>query len=193
MSNQELESLRNISRRSMFLSLLGFIIILGSLGFSALTIFDLSEKYAKLRKSSETLTVDIARKQARIDQLNSTLTELERTNSPEGIKVFSNEVLVPNAFDEENRQLYDISIWLQVPLTLKGQIREVDYYFENSTMRLKHRKSNIYENGYSVSYRGWGVLNDVLVTLTLKTGESYRIHYDQWQRKQSSLEIIPKQ
>ena len=172
MENIEYSKIRKSSVLSACLSLSGFIIILGSLGFSYNEIKSKELQIKSLTKLEESL-------QLKIDNQRVLIKELEIASSPSAIVAQSNSVELEGIKDEKGRQIYDFSIFLQVPILLKENITEVKYFFNHPSMLKPNRESTNYANGYNVSYRGWGCLTNIEITVYFENGENHKLYYNQ--------------
>ncbi|MDO6621087.1 pYEATS domain-containing protein [Shewanella sp. 6_MG-2023] len=172
MENIEYLKIQKSSILSAGLSLFGFIIILSSLGFSYNEIKDKELQVKNLTELEESL-------QLKIDNQRDIIRELEIASSPTAIVAQSNSVELEGIKDGDGRQIYDFSIFLQVPILLKEKITEVNYFFNHPSMLKPNRKSTNYANGYNVSYRGWGCLTKIEITVHIENGKNHKIYYNQ--------------
>jgi hypothetical protein len=168
----EYSRIKKSSILSAGLSSIGFIIILSSLGFSYNEIKVKEQQVRNLKDLEESL-------QLKIDNQRDIIRELEIASSPAAIVAQSNSVELEGIRDREGRQIYDFSIFLQVPILLKEKITEVNYFFNHPSMLKPNRKSTNYANGYNVSYRGWGCLTKIEITVHIENGENHKIYFNQ--------------
>ena len=213
MIDNEYKKLQRSSNISALLSLVGFVIILGSLAFSyteikqkikivnelntkkdalILDIKTQEQKYSRLAdeekkllsiiESQENLNIELLNEEKILSQTikfqEKRIKELELASSPEAIVAQTKSVKL-DGITNKGRQIYDYSIWLQTPILLKDRIEKVDYFFDHPSMLKKHRESKESSNGYSVSYRGWGCLEPVLITVHLTDGEIFKLNFYQ--------------
>ena len=211
MIDNDYKKLQRSSNISALLSLVGFVIILGSLAFSYTEIKQKIKIVNELNTKKDALILDIETQKQRYNtlaieekkllsiidnqkNLNIELTnkekilsqtiklqekrikELELASSPEAIVAQTKSVKL-DGITNKGRQIYDYSIWLQTPILLKDRIKKVDYFFDHPSMLKKHRESKESSNGYSVSYRGWGCLEPVLITVHLTDGEIFKLNF----------------
>lgn len=80
--------------------------------------------------------------------------------------------------DSENRQIYDFTLWIDLPYSRRQEIQSVEYKFEHPTYIDKVRTGREPSNGFSVSYRGWGCLNAVELTVLLENGDKVQTIFD---------------
>ena len=172
MENLEYTKLRKASIISALLSLFGFLIVIGSLGFSYKEIKNKEFQVRNLIETEKNL-------QSKIENQKRLINELEIASSPKAIVAQNNSVKLNGIKDGKGRQIYDFSIWLQVPILLKEKITKVNYFFNHQTMLKPNRESTTYPNGYSVSYRGWGCLTNIEITVHFEDRENYKFYYNQ--------------
>ena len=68
--------------------------------------------------------------------------------------------------------LYTFSIFINSTPAVLDTITKVSYDFLHSTFKIQHVFSNNAKNQFSYSYKGWGCLTSVKVTIELKDGTS---------------------
>lgn len=172
MEETEYQKLRRSSYLSAALTVMGFVIIVSSLIFSYTQI---REKEARVNELTE-LEDQLAKK---IEEQEALIKEYEWASSPLAIMAQTKAITLNGIRDPQGRQVYDFSIWLQVPVLLKDKIVKVSYYFDHPTMIKKNRESQEAANGYSVSYRGWGCLSSVIITVSLTDGTIHKLDFNQ--------------
>lgn len=64
---------------------------------------------------------------------------------------------------------YNFRFWLAASAESLAQVREVDYFLDEKTFKKKHYVSSDPASGFSQSYKGWGCLNFITLTITYKT------------------------
>lgn len=82
------------------------------------------------------------------------------------------------AQDSRGRRVYDFRLWVDAPPALKDQVQRVRYQFDHPTFINKFQESTEPSNGFAVSYRGWGCLYLVTITLFFKDGRSEQVLFD---------------
>ena len=88
------------------------------------------------------------------------------------VRPMAREVPVADLRDGKGRPIYDFTLWVDVPTTLKERIQRVTYTFNNPTFKDKVQESTEPSDGFAVSYRGWGCLNLVTINVFFKDGPS---------------------
>jgi len=182
MEDIEYKRLQKSSYISAVLTLMGFVIILSSLVFSYFQIKEKELMVNELTKIEEELASKIKSQERRIK-------ELEWASSPKAIVAQTKAVKLHGVTDPEGRQIYDFSIWLQIPVLLKDKITKVEYFFHHPSMLKKMRESTEVSNGYSVSYRGWGCLTAIDIKVHLNDGEIYGLVFNQCTGEQVEKKI----
>ena len=172
MDNIEYKKLQRSSYLSAVLSLFGFIIIIGSLVFSYVEIQKKERKVNALAEIEKALGEKIRSQELRIK-------ELELASSPKSITTRNRSIMLKGIFGNQGRQIYDYSIWLEVPILLKDKITKVVYNFPDSSMFKKRRESTEAANGYGASYRGWGCFSEMEVNVHLKDESIHTLVFDQ--------------
>lgn len=172
MEDIEYTKLQKSSYISATLTLMGFVIIVSSLAFSYFQIKEKEERLNELSTIEKGLESKIKSQELRIN-------ELEWASSPKAIVAQAKAVKLDGITDQNGNQIYDFSIWLQVPVMLRDKITNVEYFLDHPSMLRKIRQSAEVSNGYSVSYRGWGCLTDIDIKVHLNDGEIYKIAFNQ--------------
>jgi hypothetical protein len=166
------EDLRRWIRITGRLTVLGLVASIFLIGFNAY-------KAAELDKQ-------IAQKQAKLKELETAYsTALKLANAPvKEIPIFdqiqpkAKAVTVGAQKDSTGNQQYDFTVWLDAPDTIRSQIEKVTYYFDHPSFIDKTKWSTDPSNGFAVSYRGWGALRLVTITVQLKDGTSHSYYFD---------------
>ena len=76
------------------------------------------------------------------------------------------------------KQVFDFSVWLNVPAEDRNSIEKVSYLFNHPTFRQNTMISSDASTGFRIGYRGWGCLSSVIITISLKDGSSDKIDFD---------------
>lgn len=172
MKDIDYHKLQKASLISGLLTLFGFVIIIGALSFSYYEIKKKEIRLEVLSQIEKELEVKIKTQEFRIK-------ELEIASSPKSIVTRNRNLILSGIFDNKKRQIYDYSIWLEVPILLKDKIIKVVYNFPDSSMFKKVRESAESANGYSVSYRGWGCFSNMEVNIHLKDKNIHTFSFNQ--------------
>ena len=124
------------------------------------------------------LQADIEAKQAKRDDLDAAIRELEDERDflktgplSELVRVDALAVKLDGRRDPQGRQLYDFSLWLDVPNNRKQDIREVRYRRLAGERLQDVLVGTEPSNGFRRSYLGWGCFDKVDVVIVKTTGE----------------------
>jgi hypothetical protein len=85
---------------------------------------------------------------------------------------------IPGQKTSGGSQLHEFTLWIDVPSDRKREIRQVSYRFNNSTFQRKLQGSSDAPTGFRVSYRGWGCLEQVRITLSLRDGSELPLDFN---------------
>lgn len=88
------------------------------------------------------------------------------------------EKLISGLVTSDGKQIYDFSLWLDIPDQEKAKIQEVSYEFNHPTFRQPRQVSSEPSTGFRVGYRGWGCLSSVIITIRPREGEPEKIDFD---------------
>lgn len=68
-------------------------------------------------------------------------------------------------------EIYNFSLWLNIPENKKGQIKDVTYIFNHPSFGRYNRRSSTNEgDGFHAGYEGWGAIDDVTININFKDG-----------------------
>ncbi|MEZ4453868.1 MAG: pYEATS domain-containing protein [Nannocystaceae bacterium] len=70
------------------------------------------------------------------------------------------------------------SVWLEFPANWGERCERVSYLFNHESFRAKNPSSTTVADGFKISYVGWGCLDSVVATVTLKNGGREKIVFD---------------
>jgi len=180
MDDTEFKKLRRASTASALVSASGFVILILSVVFSYMQVQEAQETVTALETQADELNDDIIAYKQQI-------ADLEAASSPDAIIAQNTTVRLDGIRDAQERQIYDFTIWLQVPILLKDQIDHVTYAFDHISKLRPNQTSSTYANGYAISYRGWGCFSGVVITVHLKDGGEHKLEYDQCDNSQRVL------
>jgi cell division protein FtsB len=113
-----------------------------------------------------------------IDCLNSEIHKLENAPVRDLVTPRAIEVELTNQRDPQGLQLYNYTLWLDMPASRKKDISRVKYFFDDKSMRLKTHLGTQPSNSFAVSYLGWGCFSDVVVTIDSPGQLFPPIHFD---------------
>ena len=80
--------------------------------------------------------------------------------------------------DPRGNPLYDFTVWLDAPTAVREQIAKVTYAFDHPTFVNKRQVATDPSNGFVVSYRGWGALRLVTITVEWRNGTTHSYYFD---------------
>lgn len=122
---------------------------------------------AREKQGLETKNLDLEKEVARLRGPLAKLIEVRGSSQPLNIK------------DPKGQQLYDFTVWLKLPEFRKPEIEKVRYHFDHPSVILRDRVATNPENGFSVSYRGWGCFPGIEVIVTTTGKEDLTLPFDQ--------------
>jgi len=202
----DLDRLQRNSKRSAALTSLGTLIVFGVFGYSVWEVNRLNTAIATKKEELRSLDDTKASLEKEKDKLQNDIRRLERyseilfrqyrdtadfsaqleqrTNSRPGELLAQapiQAVVVPRASAEkisDEPQLYDFSLWLEVPLERRPDIEKVTYFFDHPSFREKVFESSDPRDDFRVHYRGWGALRRVIISVHLKNGNVSQLAFD---------------
>lgn len=198
---------RRSSRHSAWITLFGALVVGGAFLFSLVKLSDINQEYETKQalanaeqRRADSLKDVAASMQKQIEVLRGNARELEQSyaslhtvvaasNSPQLKMAYSKNLplitvvkpratAVPSKTGRASVPLYDFSLWVDVPENRKSEIVSVEYEFNHPTFRQKTQQSSNAEDGFKVSYSGWGCLRSVLVRIHLRQGGVQTIDFD---------------
>ena len=154
------------------ISVVGVLVLAGAMGYG----------YHEL----SVLHVQIDSTQKELDRINnksipclqSKIEKLKNAPVRELVTPRAIEVELTNQRDPQGRQLYNYTLWLDMPASRKKDISSVKYFFDDKSMRVKTHIGTQPSNSFAVSYKGWGCFSDVVVTIDSPGRLSPPIHFD---------------
>lgn len=177
-----LQQIGKTSRRNAFLSSLGFLIVAASLVYGAWHLSHLNKAIEEKKGQIDSLEARRDSLKRILQHLDSTLATPpeERANAAlaEIMKPRVEAKPVPGVRGYKDLQIYDFSLWLDVPAAWKEKITQVTYEFNHPSFRDKTQTSDDRSTGFRVGYRGWGCLHIVTITITTTDGSSSRFDFD---------------
>ncbi len=177
----ETEKLKRKSRQGAMISSAGLIVILAVFVYASLQV-------NKLNKSIEKKTVELTALDSVINSQNEEIEanktvianlveEINKLRDPT-IQPHARAVEIPGVKDPQGRQVYDFTLWITSSQVTLNRISKVSYQFGNETFLLKKRESEDNTNGFLVSYRGWGCLTVVKLTVLYDDGETETVYFN---------------
>ena len=187
------KELGKASRRTAWLSLIGVLVVLISLGYSAYKLNSL-EKVVLSKKaevsSLEELINNLKKEELVLrDRINRTTDEYNelRKNVEKlySVKVTpQNEVYELKAIAKATGKNtthgpeYNFTIYINSPPELLNNIKKVTYDFNHPTFKDPHREVSDPKTRFACFYVGWGCLDSVVVKVFLKDNTEHSIDFD---------------
>ncbi len=166
------------SKLAAIFTLFGFLIVIASISYSTFKLATLNKKLGAKKEEIHNKKEELDGLQKKIDQLNQTIDILKYAPISSLITPKAFAVPITGLRDAENRQIYDFTLWIDLPYSRRQEIQSVEYKFEHSTYFDKLKTGREPSNGFSVSYRGWGCLNVVGLTALLENGDKVQTSFD---------------
>jgi hypothetical protein len=185
------KTLKRRSRQGSLISALGFFVILIAFVYASVKLSGLNNEINQ--KTSELNRIDsiLARKDSLI--LNQTNLIEHNRNLIDTLVTQINEltdnriypkaqaVAIPGVLDGNKRQIYDFTIWITSSQVNLNEIVKVTYEFRHDTFLLNTRESTNVSNGFLVSYRGWGCLAIVELSIQYANNTTEKIFFNMCQ------------
>lgn len=84
----------------------------------------------------------------------------------------------PSSLRDAGRQLYDFSIWVEVPPDRLSTLASVSYLFDDPSFRKRTQSSSNASDGFKVQYQGWGCLTRIQITLVLRDSTTQPLDFN---------------
>lgn len=174
-------NLRSLVAR--FLTLFGTILIILTIYLGFVLNNELREKVKGREAAIIKLDAELKERQQRLVNLESG--PLDKIVSMEAITVKlvgeKTKITVEESGEstQKDAQLYDFSLWIDVPNNRKNDIESVEYRRKNGAVLQKVLSSKEPTNGFGVSYKGWGCFPIIEVTIKEKSGEITKMSFNQ--------------
>jgi hypothetical protein len=192
-----IESLRQGSKLSLILVLVGAVFLAFSVYYSASQLTPLEGEVAAKKKQIADLAAEEMKQRARLADAQRELESLKAsTEALYAVRVTpSNQVYEVKATAKATgRQLslgrteYEFKLLINSPADTLASIARVKYQMEHETFKQRDYVSEDAVNQFAASYVGWGCLSTVKVAVQLKTGETQNFDFNmcrslgpQWQ------------
>jgi cell division protein FtsB len=190
MKDSEIETsfdeLRKRSRVSLSLVLLGALLLVGSIYYSATRLKPLEEEVAQKQYAVDSLAKEESRRRASIDSLKNVYKTL-RTSAENlySVRVTpDNQVYELKATAQATGKMtskgpeYRFTIFINSSAQTLESIERVTYHFAHETFKQKDYIAKDMSDRFAMSYRGWGCLTKVTATVALKDGTSHVFDFD---------------
>ena len=175
------KQLKRKSKQGALISSLGFVIIILVFIFAASELNKLNDtirlKTDKLESLDSTIVMQKKEIGANKNLVNSLVTEINKLRDP-SIQPNARAVNIPGIIDSKGRQVHDFTVWITSSQHTLNKITKVSYQFGLDTFIIKNRESNDKSNGFLVSYRGWGCLSVVKISVEYENKESEEIYFN---------------
>lgn len=175
------KQLKKRSKQGAVISSVGFLMVLGMFVYAGVTLNSLNEEILERSMKIEALDSLIIAQNQEIEGneqiVVSLIEEINKLKDP-SIKPKSKAVAIPGIFDSQGRQVYDFTIWLTSSQFTLNRIAKATFKFSHGSFILTDRESSDKSNGFLVSYRGWGCLTLVTVTIEFEDGEEETLFYN---------------
>lgn len=182
------KTLKRNSRIGALLSAIGFMCVIIAFVYSFIKLKDLNEMLLKKTVELERIDSILVSKDSVILVQNDVIednkvlidTLINRVNRLTDSKIHpkARAVMIPGLLDSEHRQIYDFTVWISSSNLTLSKIRQVSYQFKHNTFLLHERESTDMSNGFLVSYRGWGCLSLVVITVQYDDGKIETIYFN---------------
>ncbi len=192
-----ISSLRQQSRISLFLVVLGASFLAFSVYYSASRLTPLENEISAKRaaieelKSKEAfLKSSIGKLQASYDKLRSNTESLYSVKVTPTQQVYEVKATARATGMRYSNGLpeYTFSLFINSSPATLADIKSVTYRMDHPTFKQKDYVSTDENSQFSASYKGWGCLTSVEVTVLLKSGASQKLNFNmcrslgpQWQ------------
>jgi hypothetical protein len=175
------EILKKRSRQGAMISLFGFFIIIMAFAFASWKLNSLNEVIALKSIEINALDSTILKQNSDIEVkqklVNDLVDEINKLRDPR-IQPKVSAVEIPGVKDAQSRQIFDFTLWITSSQYTLNRISKVSYHFNNATYLMKDRESNDHSNGFLISYRGWGCLSVIKITVQYDNGENETLYFD---------------
>jgi cell division protein FtsB len=180
--------LKKSSRQAAIVTAIGALLVFGALAYSAWQLHKLEQQHTALEQQigSKRAELDALERQISVlrDQKRDILSDYKKDIGQS--KQWPIEVAVkPRAdarhtgsfFSSGQRQIH-YSIWLDIPDDRRDEIESVEYFFNHPSFTEPRMAGDPVTPGFRIEYIGWGCMRQLIITLTLKTGEKKQMDFD---------------
>lgn len=177
----DINNIKKRSKHGAIISLIGLLIIIIAFGIAAISLRRLQQTIES--KKHEIIILDSTKiaQEKEIDGNNKVISELvdeiNRLKDPT-ICPHARAIAIPGLLDSQKRQVYDFTVWITSSQFTLNRIRKVSYQFGHETFIIKNRESEDSSNGFLVSYRGWGCMALVKISVEYVNQNSEIIYFD---------------
>ncbi|MFD1874496.1 pYEATS domain-containing protein [Hymenobacter bucti] len=155
---------KNNSRTASIVTAIGALLTVVSIA-----VILIINEYKSRRLDEAKVTESLLKKSAKI--LQDSIKILKPSIEPFSYAVPTGKVSYPGvSYMSGETPEFAYYIGLNVADSLKSSILTVDYFFDHPTFKKKHQTSNNAADSFRVSYRGWGCLDNVLISISKSNG-----------------------
>jgi uncharacterized coiled-coil protein SlyX len=178
------KQLKKRSKQGTFISIFGFLIIVFAfiIAYRELTNLNtiIASKNIEIDALDSTLNSQKETIEYNQNLINSLVDEINKLRDPT-IQPNARAVKQPNIYDPEGRQIYDFTLWIATSQFTLNKIEKVTYLFKHKSVILKNKEAFDNSNGFLVSYRGWGCIPVVQITVKYMDGEEEVLYFNMCQ------------
>jgi hypothetical protein len=167
------------ARSGMALSAIGLLLMGAAILYGAVRLSKLREQISKKTATLTAIKDEIA-------ALNNQIERIRNGPLPDLVTPRAVAILRPGLRDREGRQLFNFMVWLNVPHVRQSEIREVRYFFGDSSFLSNRKTGSEASNGFAVGYLGWGAMTSVPIEVVPNQGPAFRIDF----RMHEQMEIV---
>jgi uncharacterized coiled-coil protein SlyX len=175
------KQLKRKSKQGTIISLVGFVIVILVFVFAAKKLTELNDTIITKTNELDSLNSTISLQKNEIDAnkelMKELVNEINKLKDP-NVKPNARAVEIPGVKDSQGRQIYDFTVWITSSQHTLNKIKNVSYQFGHDTFIIRNRKSSDKSNGFLVSYRGWGCLSVVKLSVEYKSNEIEEVYFD---------------
>ena len=103
---------------------------------------------------------------------------LEQIGALGSVDLEASSDIVPGLLNDRGDQVHDFKVGLRFPPAIKSGVTHVDYLFDHPSFTQPLLQSYDPFSNFSVSYRGWGCMRRVTVTVHFENGSQQKRVYD---------------
>lgn len=173
--------MRNIFRNLPMIVIVQVVVAIIAVVVTILAAYQLTP----LIKSKEQLQADVellTEKKKELEASNTKLiaeyNKLEPNFIANLIKPRASAKALTGVRDAKGRQVFELTARLEIAASLPRPISKVVYEFDHPTFNQKNMESHEASYGYAVTYKGWGCLNTVGVTVYFDDGTTTKLFFD---------------
>jgi uncharacterized coiled-coil protein SlyX len=175
------KQLKKRSKQGAIISVFGFLIIVFAfvIAYRELSSLNaiITSKNIEIDALDSTLKSQKETIEFNQDLIKSLVDEINKLRDP-AIQPNARAVKQPNIYDPKGRQIYDFTLWITTSQFTLNKIEKVTYLFKHKSVILKNKEAFDNSNGFLVSYRGWGCIPVVQITVNYIDGDEEVIYFN---------------